>query len=90
MRPSREAERIAAHRRKIAEGGVLDLLIAHVHGEIELSQARIASAFALLRKILPDFSTSPAPMGGEESPEAEDDDSPVPAFEFHIVDPQEN
>ena len=92
MRPPRsaqrfDAERIAAGRRKIAEGGVLDILIAHIHGE-DLSPSRIAAAFALLGKVLPDFSTSPAPAGGEESPD--EDDSPVPEFEFHIVDPQEN
>ena len=84
----RDAERIAAGRQKINDGGLLDLLIDHAHGRIELSPSRIETIFGLLKKIIPDFSNSAPPRdsGGtvEESP------STNPKFEYHIVDPQES
>ena len=86
----RNAERIAADRQKITEGGVLDILLDHVRGDRELTSSQISTAFGLLKKILPDFSASLAPRdseGGGGTPE--DDPSSTPQFEVHIVDPQE-
>lgn len=87
MPPARNVERIAADRQKITEGGVLDLLLDHVHGRQELSLSQISTAFGLLKKILPDFSNSAAPHDSEES--SDDEQTASPDFEIHIVDPQE-
>src|SRR5262245_47003880 len=90
IRPLRNAERIAADRQKITDGGVLDILLDHIRGDRELSPSQLSTAFGLLKKILPDFSASSAPRDGEESRESpEDDASSVPEFEVHIVDPKE-
>ncbi|QIG49210.1 hypothetical protein G5V57_16690 [Nordella sp. HKS 07] len=86
-RPLRNSERIAADRQKITEGGVLDILLDHVRGRCELSPSQITTAFGLLKKILPDLSNSAAPRDNEEV--RDDDDSAVPEFEIHIVDPKE-
>ena len=90
-RPLRNAERIAADRQKITEGGVLDVLLDHVHGRQELTPSQISTAFGLLKKILPDFSASAAPRDSEESrPEGGADGSASdPEFEIYIVDPKE-
>lgn len=82
----RDPERIAAGRQKINDGGLLDLLIDHAHGRIELSQSRIETIFGLLKKIIPDFSNSVPPRDAMES---RDDGSPppTPRFEINIVDP---
>jgi hypothetical protein len=85
--PMRNAERIAADRQKIIDGGVLELLLAHVRGEIELTPSQISTAFGLLKKILPDFSSSAAPSDDEAR--HEEGDFPDPVFEYHIVDPKE-
>lgn len=91
LRPARNAERIAADRQKITEGGVLDLLLDHVHGRQELSPSQISTAFGLLKKILPDFSSSAPPRDKEEeAPEDKDDAASDADFEIHIVDPQED
>jgi hypothetical protein len=84
----RHAERIAADRQKITEGGVLDLLLGHVRGEIELTPSQISTAFGLLQKILPDFSASAAPRDDEAR--HEEDDVSNSEFEYHIVDPKES
>jgi hypothetical protein len=85
--PMRNAERIAADRQKITESGVLDLLLDHVRGDKELTPSQISTAFGLLKKILPDFSSSVPPRDDEARPE--ESASPDPEFEIHIVDPQE-
>jgi hypothetical protein len=93
MRPMRNAERIAADRRRITDGGVLDILLDHIRGERELSPSQVSTAFGLLKKILPDFSTSAPPRDHEESREGDGAfSSSTPSdtdFEIHIVDPQE-
>ena len=86
----RNAERIAADRQKITDGGVLDILLDHIRGQHDLSPSQVSTAFGLLRKILPDFSASSAPRDSEESRDGpEDDASSAPDFEVHIVDPKE-
>ncbi len=87
LRPVRNAERIAADRQKITDGGVLDILLDHVRGRCELSASQVTTAFGLLKKILPDFSNSAPPRDSEEA--HEDGASPDPEFEIHIVDPKE-
>jgi hypothetical protein len=82
-RPMRNGERIAADRQKISDGGVLDILLAHVRGNKELSPSQVSTAFGLLRKILPDFAGSAAPR------EAEEEQSPS-GIEVHIVDPKDH
>ncbi|WP_162918657.1 hypothetical protein [Taklimakanibacter deserti] len=90
IRPLRNAERIAADRQKITESGVLDLLLDHVRGRQELTPSQISTAFGLLKKILPDFSTSAAPRDSEESRESQDDGASSDSdFELYIVDPKE-
>jgi hypothetical protein len=81
----RDPERIAAGRQKINDGGLLDLLIDHAHGRIELSPSRIDTIFGLLKKIIPDFSNSAPPRDTGES--RDDGPPPTPRFEINIVDP---
>ena len=83
----RNAERIAADRQKITDGGVLDILLDHIRGQGDLSPSQVSTAFGLLKKILPDFSNSAPPRDGEGT--REDVPSPDPEFEIHIVDPNE-
>jgi|GEM_PF-2899220 len=89
LRPLRNAERIAADRQKIADGGLLDLLLDHVRGDKELTPSQISTAFGLLKKILPDFSNSAPPRDNEEAREDKDDASSDSDFELYIVDPKE-
>ncbi len=86
IRPLRNAERIAADRQKITDAGVLDILLDHLRGKIELSQTQVSTAFGLLRKILPDFSNSAPPVDDEQK--SGDDPSSAIEFEVHIVDPK--
>ena len=60
IRPMRNGEQIAADRQKITDGGVLDILLDHVRGGRELTQSQLSTTFGLLKKILPDFSSSAA------------------------------
>ena len=87
----RNAERIAADRQKITDGGVLDILLDHIRGDHALSPSQVSTAFGLLKKILPDFSNSSAPRDSEGTPEdgASSSSTSEPEFEIHIVDPQE-
>jgi hypothetical protein len=87
-RPMRNAERIAADRQKITDGKVLDILLDHVRGESELNPSQVSTAFGLLKKILPDFSTSAAPRDSDEP--REDGASSDSDFEVHIVDAKED
>jgi hypothetical protein len=84
----RNAERIALDRQRITESQVLDILLDHVHGRQELMPSQITTAFGLLKKILPDFSSSAPPRDDETR--QEDGDPASPDFEIHIVDPQED
>ena len=86
-RPMRNAERIAADRQKITDGGVLDILLDHVRGRCELSPSQVTTAFGLLKKILPDLSNSAPPRDSEDP--REDTAASYPEFEIHIVDPKE-
>ncbi|WP_162914138.1 hypothetical protein [Taklimakanibacter lacteus] len=87
-RALRNAERIAADRQKIADSGILDIFLDCMRGKIELSQVQVNIGFGLLKKVLPDFSTSAPPTDDEEK---RDDGgggtSPEPEFEVVIVDP---
>jgi hypothetical protein len=87
IRPMRNAERIAADRQKITDGGVLDILLDHVRGQTNLTPSQVSTAFGLLKKILPDFSNSAPPADDEEK--RDDGASSDPEFEVHIVDPKE-
>jgi hypothetical protein len=83
----RNAERMAADRQKITDGGVLDILLDHIRGDRALSPSQVSTAFSLLKKILPDFSNSAPPRDNEGN--LEDGASSAPEFEIHIVDPNE-
>jgi hypothetical protein len=83
----RNAERIAADRQKIIDGGVLEFLLAHARGEKKLTPSQVSSAFGLLKKVLPDLASSAPPR--DEEARHEEGDFPDSIFEYHIVDPKE-
>jgi hypothetical protein len=43
------------HRTKIQNSRILRVLIDHVEGREEISQARVTAALGLLKKVLPDL-----------------------------------
>lgn len=44
------------HRSKIANSQILNRLIAHALGQVEMTATQVQAAQALLRKVLPDLS----------------------------------
>lgn len=47
-----------AHRSKISNSQILNRLIGHVQGEVELTSTQVTAGIALLRKVLPDLAAS--------------------------------
>lgn len=45
------------HRTKIANAQVLNRLLAHFNGEVELSQTQVNVGLALMKKVLPDLAS---------------------------------
>lgn len=45
------------HRSKIANAQVINRLLAHFSGEVELSKSQVDVGLALLKKVLPDLSS---------------------------------
>lgn len=52
------------HRVKIQNSNILNALIEHVDGKREMSPTQVSAGVALLRKVLPDLSTTTI-EGGE-------------------------
>ena len=46
-----------AHRTKIANSQILNRLIGHVEGSVELSATQVSAGIALLKKVLPDLAS---------------------------------
>ncbi len=46
-----------SHRTKIANSQILNRLIGHVEGSVDLSATQVTAGVALLRKIMPDLET---------------------------------
>lgn len=44
-----------SHRTKIANSQILNRLIGHVEGKVELSSTQVTAGIALLRKVMPDL-----------------------------------
>jgi hypothetical protein len=46
------------HRTKIANSKILNRLIDHVMGEVEMTSTQVTAAIALMRKVMPDLSST--------------------------------
>lgn len=44
-----------SHRAKIANSQILNRLIGHVEGRVEMTQTQVTAGVALLKKVLPDM-----------------------------------
>lgn len=47
-----------AHRRKICNSRILGNLIKHAEGELEMTSSQVRAALGLLKKVLPDLSST--------------------------------
>lgn len=56
-----------AHRVKIQNSNILNALVEHVEGKREMSATQVSAGVALLKKILPDLSSTTI-EGSEENP----------------------
>lgn len=45
------------HRRKISESQVLNRLIGHAEGRVDMTKSQVTAAIALVKKFLPDLSS---------------------------------
>ena len=70
------------HRTKIANSQILNRLIKHFDGEVELSQTQVMVGLALLKKVLPDLQ-SVQHSGDDQNPI-----SHVHRIERTVVDPK--
>lgn len=46
------------HRTKIANSKILNRLIDHVMGEVDMTSTQVTAAIALMRKVMPDLSST--------------------------------
>ncbi|NCA24493.1 MAG: hypothetical protein EBS91_07840, partial [Betaproteobacteria bacterium] len=46
-----------AHRLKIANSNILNVLLQHVEGKREMSPTQVSAGLGLLKKVLPDLQT---------------------------------
>ena len=46
------------HRAKIQKSNILNALIEHAEGNREMSRSQVSAAIALLKKVLPDLTTT--------------------------------
>ena len=44
-----------SHRTKIANSQILNRLIGHVEGQVEMSSTQVTAGIALLKKVMPDL-----------------------------------
>lgn len=56
-----------SHRTKIANSQILNRLIGHVEGEVEMTSTQVTAGIALLKKVLPDM-TDNMHRGDEDHP----------------------
>ena len=56
-----------SHRTKIANSQILNRLIGHVEGRVDMSSSQVTAGIALLKKVMPDL-TENTHKGDEESP----------------------
>ncbi len=56
----------AEHRRKISDSNILSYLIAHAEGNREMSTTQVTVSLGLLKKVMPDLSTTTI-EGGEQA-----------------------
>ena len=54
-----------AHRDKIRNSKILDRLIGHVEGQVEMSSTQVTAGIALLRKVMPDMTEAEVRATGE-------------------------
>ena len=55
------------HRTKIANSQILNRLIGHIEGSVDMSPTQVTAGVALLRKVLPDLSQATI-TGDDENP----------------------
>lgn len=56
------------HRVKIKNSNILNALIEHVEGSREMSATQVSAGLGLLRKVLPDLSSTTVDGDGEGGP----------------------
>lgn len=56
-----------SHRTKIANSQILNRLVGHVEGKVELSGTQVTAGIALLKKVLPDLNHN-VHQGDEDNP----------------------
>lgn len=54
-----------SHRTKIANSQILNRLIKHAEGELELTSTQVQTGLGLLKKVLPDLQSIQHQGGGE-------------------------
>jgi hypothetical protein len=52
-----------SHRTKIANSQILNRLIHHAEGSVDMTQTQVTAGLALLKKVLPDLPTGDANLG---------------------------
>ena len=52
-------------KERIRAGVIMDRLLKHVHGEVEMSPTQVSAAKILLGKVVPDLSASKLDVGGD-------------------------
>lgn len=54
------------HRVKIQNSNILNALVEHVEGKREMSSSQVTAGIALLKKVLPDLSSTELTGSGED------------------------
>jgi hypothetical protein len=54
-----------SHRTKIANSQILNRLVNHVEGKIEMSSTQVTAGLGLLKKIMPDLAQTDLTSGGK-------------------------
>jgi two-component SAPR family response regulator len=54
------------HRTKIANSKILNRLIAHAEGEVDMSSTQVTVALGLLKKVMPDLSSQTVEHSGPD------------------------
>lgn len=73
------------HRDKIRKSKVLQCLISHAVGELEMSSTQVTAGIALMRKVLPDLASVDMQVEGQIDHKHEQVRSDADAFESRIA-----
>ncbi len=73
------------HRDKIRKSKVLQCLISHAVGEMDMSSSQVTAGIALLRKVMPDLAAVEATISGQIDHKHEQVANDANAFESRIA-----